>query len=576
VHREATRNGVRFKLAIFSILAILAIALYGSQATAQTPGGAGGGQSATTSTDTVGAPEISAPTASLADPPTPTEEQAAQLAEAAARMNRTGPAPSTDGKAPASAGGGSESRFSTAADATSINPQVPAPYTDNSATVFRRTYPMMPNSRRSNVQEISIGENGRYAMMSGNWYGARSQDGGTTWGYVDPFVYPSSFPTFCCDQVVIFEPQRNIFIWLRMGIANASGQNQFKLSISNDAGFVDPWCTYSFNSSLFATTAGQQWYDYPHMATGGDYLYITWNLFNNSDVFQRSAILRMPLSSLHDCIGFSYNYYWNSAWFTFVPVAGAVHTMYFASNWPTSGAINSTLGIWRWPELGTAISFFSRVLPAWTSTTRGQATCSSGGDNWAARYDQRVLTGSRYSINNTNLQYHGRKVLGWWWNVQEGGSFPFPYINGAAFFEDTLALVPGNQGRPLMWNSTTCFAYPSVAPNYKQDLGIVFHYASGTNKYPHFGFGIADDYTPAPPGWTIYNGKSSLGMPSDDRWGDYNTVRQFFPTGKVWVGVGHWMPATGASGTANAARPVFIAFGRGRDGHSWLYWQNQP
>ena len=142
-----------------------------------------------------------------------------------------------------------------------------------------------------------------------------------------------------------------------------------------------------------------------------------------------------------------------------------------------------------------------RTVAAWNYTNRGQAICGSSSGNWAARTDDRLLTGARYEIQGSNLIVPGRNVLAWWWNVKQGGNFPRPYIDGAAFYEDTLNQVGGSQGRPLMWNSSTCFLYPSVAANKRGDLGVVFNYSAGSALTPAVGFAIADDYVAAPPGF---------------------------------------------------------------------------
>ena len=99
--------------------------------------------------------------------------------------------------------------------------------------------------------------------------------------------------------------------------------------------------------------------------------------------------------------------------------------MYWASNYPVSAPYNR-VAIWKWPENTTTVSSVVRTIAAWSYTNRGQAICGSSSGNWAARTDDRLLTGARYNIQASNLIVPGRKVLGWWWNVKQGGSFPRP------------------------------------------------------------------------------------------------------------------------------------------------------
>ena len=77
---------------------------------------------------------------------------------------------------------------------------------------------------------------------------------------------------------------------------------------------------------------------------------MAWNMFNAAPSnWTRTIMLRWPLDSLTACAGFTYNYYWTNAWFTFVPVQGADHVMYWASNYPQSSPSNR-IAIWTWPE----------------------------------------------------------------------------------------------------------------------------------------------------------------------------------------------------------------------------------
>ena len=86
-------------------------------------------------------------------------------------------------------------------------------------------------------------------------------------------------------------------------------------------------------------------------------------------------------------------------------------------------------------------------------------------------------------------------------------------------------------------------------------------------------YAIADDYANAPTPWVIYNVRTSNARPSDNKWGDYNTVRRFYPSQGVWVAAGHYIP--GSTDCANCAAPVFFAFGRERDTASWNTWRSK-
>jgi len=380
----------------------------------------------------------------------------------------------------------------------------------------------------------------------------------------------ADFPSFCCDQVAIYDPSHDTHFWLRMGVPDASGENVFRLSVSNN-GFQS-YFYYDFASSSFWPN---EFWDYPHMQLGADDLYITWNVFNQSGLWTRTVAFRLPLQPLSEGAAFGYSWFEVTDWFTLVPVSGAHHTMYFASNWPATPPQNSRIMIYRWDKDAGIIDFWTRDVTAWTLTGKGDCHCGpDGGSNWTARSDMRLLTGARYSISSNNILIRGRKILAWWWNVAEGGAFAHPYIEAAAFYEDDLTQVAGNQGRPLVWNSTTCFAYPSVAPNVRQDLGIAFHYGTEVEGWtPDIAYSFADDYVPAPAGWTYYTAIASRALPADNKWGDYNTVRPHAPAGNVWAVASHFIQKT--TDCTNCSKPVYFIFGRQRDKNSLGRWYDK-
>ena len=118
--------------------------------------------------------------------------------------------------------------------------------------------------------------------------------------------------------------------------------------------------------------------------------------------------------------------------------------------------------------------------------------------------------------------------------------------------------MPGKEGRPLIWNSSTCFAFPGAAANRRGDLGLVFHYGSGTDKNPSVAYAMADNFEKAPPGWRFHSVGLSRARPSDNKWGAYNRTRAFEPSRKVWVGASHFLPTT--NGDCCSAPPRCISF----------------
>jgi hypothetical protein len=68
----------------------------------------------------------------------------------------------------------------------------------------------------SNVGNPSVSVNGDLILYAGNWYVARSLDGGNTFNYLDPFTAFPDPPNlgFCCDQIVNYIPTIDTFVWL--------------------------------------------------------------------------------------------------------------------------------------------------------------------------------------------------------------------------------------------------------------------------------------------------------------------------------------------------------------------------
>ena len=78
---------------------------------------------------------------------------------------------------------------------------------------------IIPGGYKSNIMESSTAQNGKYAFFTGNWFAARSTNGGINWAYVNPY---NGLPDFCCDQVTTFDEARNSVLLAAHGKPNST------------------------------------------------------------------------------------------------------------------------------------------------------------------------------------------------------------------------------------------------------------------------------------------------------------------------------------------------------------------
>lgn len=396
---------------------------------------------------------------------------------------------------------------------------------------------------QSTINEPSTANSGKNLFYTGNWYAARSRDGGDTWSYVSPYA---DMPDFCCDQDVVYDKGRDIMLWYRQGTGMP---NRYLLSSSNDGGAS--WCTYSINNSNYGGPFGaNDWFDYPHLAVSNDYLYITSNMFDaaNPANFQRMILTKIPLDPLVTCSGFAFSWWSRATGYTWTPIQGATDVMYLGDHTDTD-----TFNICWNVESSGSLSCADRDIPAWTSTGKGSATCPvPDGNDPCQRLDQRINAGWLKEDEDQNHHH-----LGFFWTVKQGGSFPYPYVNAVVFDAQTLTHLSS----PIIWNPDYAWFYAGAAPNARGDLGIATYLAGGGN-YVQLHVGIDDDINGAPPGWEVRLLRASNDGPDADNWGDYLRVRPHSPDGVTWIVGGHTLQGGGGGASVE---PRYASFGRERD-----------
>jgi hypothetical protein len=403
----------------------------------------------------------------------------------------------------------------------------------------------LPSVIKSSVFEPSLANNGETIFYTANWFAARSTDGGTTWNYLDP---SEDFTKFCCDQLVIFDPHREIFVWFRQGVSDKNGENIVKLSISKDA---NRWWTYNIKPTDFDPTWTGQWFDYAHFSLGDKYLYVTTNMYDVNREFIRSVIAKISLDNLANAVAPSFSSYYDSSGdiFTFTPVTGAKDTMYWASH-----ITNSKMRIYSWPEnqSWTQITKKDIEIPAWTrASTMGMQCNSPDNNNMCGRADSRITAG-----------WISGDTIGFFWNADKGGrsihgeTFNWPYINSATFNVSNMKY----EGRPYIWSPDFAFLYGSAYPSDKGDIGIEVMYGGG-NKYPSIAVGIADRISGNPPPWDLTTLMVGTNAPVRGETGDYLATRAYNgPNDKnAWISGAFTLQGCG---TDECIEPRYFVFER--------------
>ena len=197
--------------------------------------------------------------------------------------------------------------------------------------------------------EPTVANSGATVFATGNWWAAISADGGQTFSFINPFtMFPASFGGFCCDQVTVYDPSRDIFIWslqyISSGTAGA-GQNLFRIAVAHPSeALKGNWFFYDFVS------AANTEYDFPGLCLSNDFVYYFTNRgpFGASFV-NDSFVFRFPLDPLSTGAGFGFSFLdfgangiANLSWRC---ATGARDIVYFASHNSTS-----QVRVFNWPE----------------------------------------------------------------------------------------------------------------------------------------------------------------------------------------------------------------------------------
>jgi hypothetical protein len=396
------------------------------------------------------------------------------------------------------------------------------------------------------VGEPSLAMNGDFVLLTGNWYAAISIDAGRTFRFLDPndMAQPTDPPgvTFCCDQVVNYMPSIDTFVWLLQYGPN-TGDNIQRLAFATTADAREgKWRTFDITTAALELPGF--FLDFPDLAVGANFLYMTTNCFGPDQQTVGSAVVRIPLASIAAGAPTAEKFV-DLTLDSFRVAQNCREVAFFAAHQDTS-----TLSVFSWPESQAVPTSHEVSVARWIGTN-GYSSRTPANRRWLDRVDPRI-TGATLAENE----------LWFAWSVDAGSNHrPKPFVQMARINAQTLALIEDVN----LFDDDSAIAYAGLATNANDDIGVSYAMGGG-DLHPSYVVGVLSANEANRRSLLVAKGERSP-MPDAKGhfdWGDYLTARAVHPNRRLFAGVGYTLEGHAESDNQDAT-PRFVIFGREAD-----------
>ncbi|HKC65791.1 MAG TPA: hypothetical protein VKB86_19265 [Pyrinomonadaceae bacterium] len=395
--------------------------------------------------------------------------------------------------------------------------------------LFFKDYHELTNSIPSTsgcCPEVSTGQNDQTIMMTGNDWMALSKNGGGSFSNINPTtIFPQVNGGFCCDQVIVYVPRIDMFVWLLQYWTGADGKNRIRLAAQTTpevrSSNGTSWTYWDFVSDTFDTHSSL---DYNDVAFGENSLW--WTSQNGTG----RVVVRIPLSEIaaKSTINFQYTAGTDALWSDLTQ--NATNTVYWAGH-----INNSQMRVYSMRDGDGFYSWRTVNINSWPNSTNS-TQCPDGTDWMPFELNKHYVFG--------NALQHGDVWFSWL--ASAGGNFPRPHVQMVRISPSTWTL----QEQVQVWNPTIAFQDAYLSTNNQGELGMEIAFGSG-GFYPSSSVGVWGDFV-------VYYPR--LSNRCIQRWGDYNHSRRAASNGADWV-AGGYTNEKDSSGNSIVI-PHYIRFGR--------------
>jgi hypothetical protein len=405
--------------------------------------------------------------------------------------------------------------------------------------------------------------------------------------------FPRSDGDLCCDQVVLFLPNQNLFVWLlqyNMKTAppqppatyNVTASNRLRIAWATpDAIAADFWNAWTYADLTGTRIAGVSdglgivlksgstdwdWVDYPDLAWSDTYLYVAVDrAFGLNSLYHgRRIVARLSLADMANPAATTVHY--NRAELTGTYGLDKAHFVQGAPGRMVLGSLDndSTMRIFTWNDNNPGVPIPSTVHIS--SIPRGASYTSAAPDksDWVKVGFPGNITGGTYRAVFTGVGPDRQEYLfAFTAGKNAGRGRPMPYVR-------LETLTPSDSGYQSIaeydiWNTAYAFAMAGLGTTGGQ-IGVTLAVGGGTVGYPQWAVGFKGDFV-------VYQVTNSNATQTT-RFGDFVFTRpipgsNLFAT-EVYDVILNALPAGVTSGTCAtvgvgcSAVMRFVQFGRPR------------
>ena len=389
--------------------------------------------------------------------------------------------------------------------------------------------------------------------------------------------FPQSDGGVCCDQVVIYIPNQNLFVWLlqywpAVTPANTITQARLRIAWATPAAITsDFWNAWTYGDLTASNTPGvssglgipaNEWLDYPDLAFSSTFLYVGvdrgWPDTVGSVYAGRRLVARLSLADMANPASSVVNYGFGE-----LSGSNGLNKSHFVQGAPGRMVVgsldnSSTLRVYTWADNEGNIRAASTVAISQIQQGANYSSIAPDTSDWLGVSFPGNITGAVYRNVATGLGSPPREeyLFAFDAGANPGGGRAQAYLR-----LETLTPNGNNYNASSeydVWNSAYAYALGGLGTDGSQ-IGITLAVGGGTViGYPQFAVGYKDDFV-------VYQVTNSNAT-QISRFGDYVPNRPIagglFAT-EVYDVI---LPAGVTSGTCATvgctARMRFVQFGR--------------